>query len=270
MARNTSRRRFLKTTAVVGAGYWALGGIAPARAGRPMKRFNSPASASAAREPATRKTPAAPATWSPSATSTTRTSTRPPASLAEREEVQRLPQDVRRDGEEHRRLHRQHARPLPRRRRVDGHEAGQARLRAEAADAFALRSPLPGQAGRGEEGRHADGQPRHGEQRPPRGRGDHQERRTRHGEGSPRLDEPPDLARKASIGPDDTPEVPANVHWAEWIGPAEMRPYNPAYHPFKWRGWWEFGTGALGDMACHTLNMPYMALICATRPACRP
>jgi predicted dehydrogenase len=60
--------------------------------------------------------------------------------------------------------------------------------------------------------------------------------------------------------PTDTPPVPPNVHWSEWIGPAEMRPYSPAYHPFKWRGWWAFGTGALGDMACHTLNMPYMAL----------
>jgi predicted dehydrogenase len=60
--------------------------------------------------------------------------------------------------------------------------------------------------------------------------------------------------------PSDTPEVPATVHWPEWIGPAEMRPYHPAYHPFKWRGWWAFGTGALGDMACHTLNMPYMGL----------
>jgi predicted dehydrogenase len=60
--------------------------------------------------------------------------------------------------------------------------------------------------------------------------------------------------------PSDTPPVPANVHWQEWIGPAETRPYHQAYHPFKWRGWWAFGTGALGDMACHTLNMPYMGL----------
>lgn len=60
--------------------------------------------------------------------------------------------------------------------------------------------------------------------------------------------------------PSDTPPVPETVHWPEFIGPAEMRPYHSAYHPFKWRGWWEFGTGALGDMACHTLNMPYMGL----------
>ena len=51
--------------------------------------------------------------------------------------------------------------------------------------------------------------------------------------------------------------VPAGLHWDSFIGPAEMREYNPAYHPFKWRGFWAFGTGALGDMACHTLNMAF-------------
>ena len=50
------------------------------------------------------------------------------------------------------------------------------------------------------------------------------------------------------------------VHWKEWIGPAKTRPYSPDYHNFKWRGFWDFGTGALGDMACHTLNMSFMAL----------
>jgi predicted dehydrogenase len=50
------------------------------------------------------------------------------------------------------------------------------------------------------------------------------------------------------------------VHWDEFLGPAKNRPYHPAYHPVSWRGWWDFGTGALGDMACHTANMPYMAL----------
>ena len=60
--------------------------------------------------------------------------------------------------------------------------------------------------------------------------------------------------------PTEMPEVPKSVHWDLFIGPAEKRPYSPVYHPFKWRGWWAFGTGALGDMACHTVNMPYMAL----------
>lgn len=55
-------------------------------------------------------------------------------------------------------------------------------------------------------------------------------------------------------------KAPKHVHWNEWIGPARMRPYSPEIHPFKWRGFWEFGTGALGDMACHTLNMSFMAL----------
>ncbi|MCA9172198.1 MAG: Gfo/Idh/MocA family oxidoreductase, partial [Planctomycetales bacterium] len=60
------------------------------------------------------------------------------------------------------------------------------------------------------------------------------------------------------IGQPAGEDVPANIHWNEWIGPAEMRPFSAAYHPFKWRGFWDFGTGALGDMACHTLNMAYM------------
>ena len=50
------------------------------------------------------------------------------------------------------------------------------------------------------------------------------------------------------------------VHWDLWIGPRPTRPYSPEIHPFKWRGFWDFGTGALGDMACHTVNMSYMAL----------
>ena len=57
-----------------------------------------------------------------------------------------------------------------------------------------------------------------------------------------------------------TEATPKTIHWNEWIGPAKMREYSPEIHPFKWRGFWDFGTGALGDMACHTLNMSYMAL----------
>ncbi|HTM54446.1 MAG TPA: Gfo/Idh/MocA family oxidoreductase [Pirellulales bacterium] len=55
-------------------------------------------------------------------------------------------------------------------------------------------------------------------------------------------------------------QVPPTLHWDLWLGPAPERPYAPGYHPNTWRGWWDFGSGALGDMACHTVNMPYMAL----------
>jgi len=62
-------------------------------------------------------------------------------------------------------------------------------------------------------------------------------------------------------GPRPAPEPPpANLKWDLWLGPAPERPYGKGYHPFSWRGWWDFGTGALGDMACHTVNMPYMGL----------
>ncbi|MCE9534006.1 MAG: Gfo/Idh/MocA family oxidoreductase [Planctomycetes bacterium] len=54
--------------------------------------------------------------------------------------------------------------------------------------------------------------------------------------------------------------VPKGVHWDEFIGPAPMRAYAPGYHPFAWRGWWDFGTGAIGDMACHTANLAFRAL----------
>lgn len=60
--------------------------------------------------------------------------------------------------------------------------------------------------------------------------------------------------------PKQTPPVPKTLDWDLWLGPAPERPYHNAYVPFAWRGWWDFGTGALGDMACHTMNLPYMAL----------
>jgi predicted dehydrogenase len=60
--------------------------------------------------------------------------------------------------------------------------------------------------------------------------------------------------------PTETSPPPAHVHWDLFLGPAPERPYSAVYHPFKWRGWWDFGTGALGDMACHTANMAFMAL----------
>jgi predicted dehydrogenase len=60
--------------------------------------------------------------------------------------------------------------------------------------------------------------------------------------------------------PKDTPPVPDTLSWDLWLGPAPERPYNPAYLPFKWRGWWDFGTGALGDIGCHAMDPVFRAL----------
>lgn len=61
--------------------------------------------------------------------------------------------------------------------------------------------------------------------------------------------------------PEGEDPIPEELNWDAWIGPAPMRPFKKGvYHSFKWRGWVDFGTGALGDMACHTTNMPVMAL----------
>jgi predicted dehydrogenase len=61
--------------------------------------------------------------------------------------------------------------------------------------------------------------------------------------------------------PEGSDPVPDELNWDAWIGPAPMRPFKKdVYHAFNWRGWVDFGTGALGDMACHTTNMPVMAL----------
>jgi predicted dehydrogenase len=60
--------------------------------------------------------------------------------------------------------------------------------------------------------------------------------------------------------PVGSPAVPATLDWDLWLGPAPARPYHPAYAPFNWRGWWDFGTGALGDMGCHVMDMAYWAL----------
>lgn len=55
-------------------------------------------------------------------------------------------------------------------------------------------------------------------------------------------------------------DIPSELSWDLWIGPAKMIDYNPAYLPFNWRGWWAFGTGALGDMACHIMDPVFRCL----------
>jgi len=73
-------------------------------------------------------------------------------------------------------------------------------------------------------------------------------------------DRPGGLWAQGVDRPKETPPVPPTLDWDLWLGPAPQRPYNPAYVPFKWRGFWDFGTGALGDMGCHIIDTPLWAL----------
>jgi len=60
--------------------------------------------------------------------------------------------------------------------------------------------------------------------------------------------------------PTDFPPVPSHLNWDLWLGPAKQRPYSPAYCPYNWRFWWDFGTGETGNWGCHILDIPYWAL----------
>lgn len=60
--------------------------------------------------------------------------------------------------------------------------------------------------------------------------------------------------------PEAAPAAPPHLDWDLWLGPARQRPYHPSYHPYNWRGWREFGTGALGAIGCHELDGAYWAL----------
>jgi predicted dehydrogenase len=60
--------------------------------------------------------------------------------------------------------------------------------------------------------------------------------------------------------PEEKPPVPAALDWDLWLGPAPWRPYHPAYAPFRWRGWWDFGSGGLGDMGIHNIAPVFAAL----------
>ena len=55
-------------------------------------------------------------------------------------------------------------------------------------------------------------------------------------------------------------QKPKDLHWDLWLGPAEEKPFTPNLHPFNWRGWWDYGTGALGDVGCHLIDIPFRTL----------
>ena len=60
--------------------------------------------------------------------------------------------------------------------------------------------------------------------------------------------------------PEKADEIPSTLNWDLFTGPAKLNPYSHLYQPWNWRGWWDYGTGALGDMACHILHQPFKAL----------
>ncbi|MDD4872689.1 MAG: Gfo/Idh/MocA family oxidoreductase [Kiritimatiellae bacterium] len=60
--------------------------------------------------------------------------------------------------------------------------------------------------------------------------------------------------------PSDTPPVPPELHYDLWVGPVPFVPYSPEYVPGRWRHWWAFGQGGLGDFGCHYMDLPYWAL----------
>jgi predicted dehydrogenase len=68
------------------------------------------------------------------------------------------------------------------------------------------------------------------------------------------------ISQRGIERPKEEPPVPETLNWDLWLGPAPYRPYHPWYLPFSWRGWWDFGTGVLGDIGCHQLSPIFKAL----------
>jgi predicted dehydrogenase len=66
--------------------------------------------------------------------------------------------------------------------------------------------------------------------------------------------------RDFTVRPEETPPVPDSLDWDLWLGPAPARPYHPVYHPGRWRGWVDFGTGIIGDWTCHVVDPVFWAL----------
>ena len=161
-----------------------------------------------------------------------------------------------------RRRHGGDARPYSRRRLDGGDPCGQACLLPEAPDAHALRMPRTDQ-GRARRGRrHPDGQSRacHGRgtphQRVDSGRHDRASAaRFTSGRTGPAV-----YGNRASAAPSTRLRCRARSTGSSGWGRSRERPYNPAYAPVSWRGWWDFGTGAMGDMGCHIIDHPVWAL----------
>jgi predicted dehydrogenase len=67
-------------------------------------------------------------------------------------------------------------------------------------------------------------------------------------------------AEGGGVRPTDTPPVPKTLNWDLWLGPAPYRPYHPCYLPREWHFWWDFGSGVIGNVGCHFMDLPFWAL----------
>ena len=268
MSRKTTRRRFLKTSAALGAGYWIADRAAAAShspnervafacigtEGKGHERFGRRRAAGRCRGDLRRRR---------------RVPRRRHAALPQGQGVRRLPQDVRRDAQEHRCRDRQRAGPYPRAAAAMAmrhgihcfvqkpltHSLYEARTLAKLAREKKLATQM-GNQGSAESGLRKAAASAAGVL------GAVSEVHI----STDRPIWPQGIDRPAP------PPPPKNLDWDLWLGPAPARPYGELtdeqrgkypetpYHPFAWRGWWDFGTGALGDMACHLINMAFHGL----------
>ena len=107
---------------------------------------------------------------------------------------------------------------------------------------------------------HADGQPGRFGRRRAQGLRMDMERRDRRGDAASRPSPTVPIWPQGLMRPEKDERVPKTLNWDAFIGPAPTRPYNSIYTPWNFRGWWDFGTGALGDMACHILHPVFKGL----------